>query len=414
MKSKTTIEVNGKQYDATTGAVIGVAAAPVAHSGHNIDGFFRSRHSTPKAKESDVVQVRVAPAAKPEHQAKRSVNHAKAHTPATAHRAQVQQPAEPTEPAQQQAVTHHQHGRVAASHAKRHATQSSRTLMRRSVHRPQPSFHKQAGTVASLQHNVPHLIVPKSSVVGIDVDRMVRAKEVHRSANISHHGKSSLVTPVVAPLAVAPTPGVKPGEGEPPAVPAPKPTNAPVGDPSDPKKDIFEQALMEASHFVDLQAHKLHFKKQARRHVISMASGTLALIVIAGFAVYQNTPGLQFKVASVQAGVSTHMPNFKAAGFAYEGAKARDGKLTVGFSKGGSTYQLTQTTTNLTGDEMIDAVGGTTASGHPAYKTIEAGGTTIYRFDNTNATWVADGTWYTVSGNAALSDNQVESLVKNV
>jgi len=414
MKSKTTIEVNGKQYDATTGAVIGVASTAAVRSGHNIDGFFRARHHAPKPAEHETVHVTVAtpaaaPAPKPQHQPQRSLNHAKRHVPASSHRSEA---AEKPVPTQHEHAAHHRVSGT-SNHTRHRATQSSKTLMRNSVSRPQPSFYKQAGTVASLQHDVPHLIVPKSSVVGIDTARLVRAKEVPRSIKISHHGNPHLVTPTVAPLAVQTAPGSKPGEDEPKAVPAPKPANEPVGKPKDPN-DMFEKALMGASHFVDLQAHKLHFKKQARRHVISMASGTLALIVIAGFALYQNTPGLQFKVASVQAGVSTRMPNFQAAGFAYEGAKARDGKLTVGFSKGENTYQLTQTTTNLTSDEMIDAVGGTTASGHPAYKTLEAGGTTIYRFDNTNATWVADGTWYTVSGNAALSDSQVQSLVKNV
>src|SRR6185369_17839132 len=150
----------------------------------------------------------------------------------------------------------------------------------------------------------------------------------------------------VAPLAVQPVPVPTKPEGEVPSgAPAPTPSTKPPA--NTPTEKIFEQALMKANNFVDVRTHVHHFRKQTKRHLTSMAAGTLALVVIAGFAAYQNTPGLQFKVASLQAGVSTSVPNLKAAGFAYEGARSHDGKLTVGFSNEQGAYSLTQQTTNL-------------------------------------------------------------------
>jgi hypothetical protein len=198
---------------------------------------------------------------------------------------------------------------------------------------------------------------------------------------------------------------VKPEGEEPSTPPAPQPNNKPL--------DIFEHALMNASHYVDVQAHHARFRLQTRHHLTSMAAGTLALLVIAGFAAYQNTPGLQFKVASMHAGVATHMPNFKAAGFAFNGVKANGSKLTVGFSSVSGNYQLTQSPTNLTGSDMIDSVGATDASGTPDYQTLQAGDTTVYRLSNTSASWVLHGTWYTVSGSNYLTDGQLQSLVTN-
>jgi hypothetical protein len=170
---------------------------------------------------------------------------------------------------------------------------------------------------------------------------------------------------------------------------------------------------MNASHYVDVQAHHARFRLQSRRHLASMAAGTLALLVIAGFAAYQNTPGLQFKVASMHAGVATRMPNFKAAGFAFNGVKASGDHLTVGFSGVTGNYQLTQSHTNLSSGDMINTVGATDASGTPDYQTVQAGDTTVYRLSNTSATWVQNGTWYTVSGSSYLSDTQLTSLVRN-
>ncbi len=417
MKSKTTIEVNGKQYDAVTGAVIGVATAPPVQTGHNIDGFFRVRPSASIAPVASAEKITILAAPVPLHpqhhrQPERTINHARAHTP----QATDARPHDHTEQvAQTEHAPSHSHHRSVSTpnHTKHRVTQNSKTLMRTSVQRPQPSFHKQAGTIASLTHDVPSLIVPKASVGSIDETRLARAQSTLRSPHVSHHESDHhRVQPVVTSLAVqpVPTPPVttpKPGTtDDPTAAPPPKPDNAPP--------DIFQQALMNATNFVDTRVHVRHFKKQAKRHVASMAAGTLALVVIAGFAAYQNTPGLQFRVASVQAGISTSMPNFKAAGFAYNGVHAESGKLTIGFSNAGTKFQLTQQATNLSGGDMIANIGATDASGTPTYTTIKAGDTTVYRFDNTGATWVSNGTWYTVNGNGPLTNSQVEALVKNI
>lgn len=448
MKSQNTIEVNGRRYDASSGALLGSASVPPVRTGGNMDGFFRARSSAPKnatvaatqpekvavritpqpkaavhrvapapqpavmhvAKEpaESLVAVKIAPKPKLKPHAERTINHARAHAPQLP-AAKEPRMAAVAQPSKQKLADLHS----PANHAKPRATQNSLTLMRSAVKRPTPSLVKQLGPKGALQHSVPSLIVPKASVNSVDSSRLERAKSVERSPHVVHHGVVSrpAIHPTLAPLAVQPVP-VKP-EGEVPGTaPAPQPTNKP----DDPGKtpDMFEQAMANASHFVDVHAHRAHFNKQARKHVTSMAAGTLALLVIAGFAAYQNTPGLQFKVASIQAGVTTGMPNFKAAGFAYNGVRAHNGELTVGFNNTKGSYQLTQTNTNLSGNDMIQNIGATDASGTPNYRTIQAGDTTVYRFDNTGATWVSGGKWYTVSGSSALTDSQVESLIRNI
>ncbi|HSX30819.1 MAG TPA: hypothetical protein VLE99_02790 [Candidatus Saccharimonadales bacterium] len=407
MKSKTTIEVNGKRYDAITGEMLGATSAPVVHTGQNIDGFFRARTIAPKQLPvAEKITILAAPAPRPHPSPQKSpyrgTNHARTHVPQAAQTVTVREPR----------GVHHVEKVVvhrtpsAPNHARAHTPQSSQILMRASVQRPDPSFHKQAGTKASLQHSVPSLIVSKASVGTIDTGRLIRAQHTSRHPQVLHHATSSPmgVQPNLVALTVQPVP-VKPQEQVPNTTPAPKRENT---------TDIFEKALARANNFIDLHSHKLHYHKQARRHLTSMAAGTLALLVIAGFAAYQNTPGLQFRVASIRAGVSTTMPNFKAAGFAYNGVHASGDRLTIGFSRGQGTYQLTQQSTNLSNDDMIASISATDASGTPNYRAVQATNTTIYRFANTNATWVENGTWYTVNGNAPLSDQQVQSLVKNI
>jgi hypothetical protein len=409
MKSKTTIEVNGKHYDAVTGALINVAGAPHPHRGQNIDGFFRSRTSTvpnqhtPPIKDSITVLATPAPAPKPHKQPGRTVNHAQRRQPQDTKTVSVRVKSGVQH---SQKLTVHR-SPVSPNHTKAVKQQSSQTLMRTAVKRPAPSFHKQAHTKATLQHTVPSLIVAKKSINTLDEARLARAQQAARSPLISHHtGNQPVgVLPQFGPLSVVPVP-VKPEGQEPATPPAPQPSNKPT--------DIFEHALANANHFVDLQSHKTHFRKKARRHAASMAAGTVALLLIAVFAFYQNSPGLQFKVASVHAGVTTHMPDLQAAGFAYNGAKADNGKLIVGFSNANGSYRLSQVNTNLSGQDVINNLGATDAGGNPDFTTVQADGTTVYRFGNTDALWVQDGTWYTVTGTGALTNDQVTALVRNI
>ncbi len=408
MKSKSIIELNGKRYDAITGKMLSdddVAAA--TSSGHNIDGFFKSRTSiSPRAQNTDEEVLGVAARTKKPHKPARAINHARAHIPQHSVIAETRPQGTVAKTTPKPVV---QRAAVSPNHAKAHTVQHSKTLMRSVVQRPQPSFRRQANTQASLQHAVPSLIVPKKLAVIVDDGRLARAQTTARSPHISHHtvaGASLALQPNFTALAVKPEP-VKPQEQVPGTAPAPQPNNKPT--------DIFEHALANAEHYVDLKAHKLHFKNKTRAHVASMAAGALALVVIATFAVYQNTPGLQFKVASIQAGFSTSMPDFKAAGFAYNGVRAQGNKLTVGFSNDSGDYKLTQQATNLSEDDMIGSIGATDSSGNPTYTAIDTDNdTTVYRFHNTDATWVKDGKWYTLTGTHALSNGEVRTLIQNI
>lgn len=369
MKSKNIVKLPAESSAATAGGA--TATAPKSTTGKNIDGFFRgsSTMATSGNPAAQVVAVLAAPAPAPRPAGKpsRIPNHARAHQP-----------------------------------------ESPKTLMRRAVKPPHQSFKQQTAVQGSLQHQVPSLIVKKASIGSINPYRLGRATLVSRSPHISHHhvAASQPVAVTLAPLVVQAVPD-KPEEEVPAGAPAPQPSNKPL--------DMFEHAMANASHYVDVTAQKAILKKHARRHFTSMAAGTLALLVIAGFAAYQNTPGLQFKLASLQAGVATHMPNFQAAGFAYTGVKADNGTLTVGFrGSQGNTYQLTQQTTNWSGSDMIQNISSTDASGTPNFTTVIAHGTKIYKFSNNTATWVSNGEWYQLRGTGALNDSQLNALVSNV
>jgi len=405
MEKETNLTVERKHSGAAASEVLDLRT-PLAgrRSAPSIDGIFRSRTQiVPTAKTAPVITEAITKsdidaASEPPS---RGVNHTKARK---------------LQPGRTKAINVHHTvpttapivvNRQPAQHIHHHATQHSQTLKREAVKRPAPSLHNRLKPQGALAHTTPSVIALKNHADAIDGDRLARAQLTQRHPAVAHHAQpQSSVVPIFAPLQVATAPG-NPGN-EPPVTPPPQQGNEPE------EGDIFTKALATANHFVDVRTHRAQFKKKKQTHIATMLAGSLALIIIASFVAYQNSPALQLQVASMQSGIAASLPNFKAAGFQYNGVRANNNSVTVGFKNSSGNYQLTQTSTNFSDADMIQSIGSTTASGNPAYSVILAGNTVVYRFSNINATWVANGKWYTVTGNSALSDNQVKALVHEV
>ena len=395
MENTATIDLSGRRYDAVTGVMLGPSSAPPLRlSGRNIDGFFRARATaTPQR-----TTAKGAPTV-------RRLNHTRAHTPQAAASRSIAVRHSAVRP-QTLEVRRRQ-----PNHVRHHAQQRSRTLRRDAVPAPAPSTHNLLSPKHALQHKVPGAVALKTSAVSLDAGRLARAQSVHQSPFVTRHGRQSGLVPTFAPLAVQPLPtptdppAPVPGSGEAPVPPSPQPTNKP---------DLFEQAIANAGHYVDFRSHTAAYKKRARLHVASMAAGSLVLVIAAAFVAYQNNPALQLKLASIRSGVSSSLPNLSDSGLTYTSARAGDSRLTFGFQGTDGALQLTQTTTNLNDAELIETIGSTNASGTPAYQSVMAGNTMVYRFSNTTATWVSNGKWYTLSGSTAISDQRVKTIVEHI
>lgn len=310
----------------------------------------------------------------------------------------VHQVAQPTKPTKS-TVTR------ATNHTGAHKPQHAKTLMRHAVTAPTPGLKKQMHPVHALTHEQQHVIPVKHAAQAVDSSRLHRAQHVEKNEQVRRFHSPSPVKVTFTNVPVQSTPQDIPGTDEPAAAPPPTPTNKPV--------DLFEQAVENANHYVDVAGHKVHMKKKARRHALSMVAGVFALFIIAGFALYQNSPGVQIKFASVRAGVATNAPNFAASGFAYAGAHADKSRLVIGMTNAGVNYTLTEQATNLSSEEMIDHVSAVDAGGTPNYTTVNAGASTVYRLGGSQATWVKDGVWYNVHSNQGISDQQLQTLVQN-
>jgi hypothetical protein len=387
------IELNGKRYDALTGAYLGAghapAAAPAKHAkGRVIDGFIRptatNAHVTPIPKKSAAAHTATAPnpVSKPKSITKPSTATAR---PSTApHPVTV---------------------------AKAHQPERAKTLMRRSVRKPEavmkPAIKPQAP--AEIAAKPVSAIVPKRSALQVDPQRLERAqttvkhtgvrrfqpaKPDHSPAAMQHSPTTATHNAHVPVIAVRPAPEHHTGKSPTPHA----------------HTDIFEAAIARANSHKQ-QPHKpLH--KIRRRRFINIAAGIAAFFVIGGFVTYLNMPNIQLHIASMQAGFKADMPRFKPNGYALQGGVQRSGNtVTMTFQSGENNFSLTQQPSDWNSQTLLENTFALQSSQH---KTVEAAGRTVYIYDDSNATWVDGGVRYDVTGNAPLSTNDITNLASSL
>ncbi|HEU4913953.1 MAG TPA: DUF4367 domain-containing protein [Candidatus Saccharimonadales bacterium] len=398
------IELNGKQYDAITGALIGesrikatpVSRAPRSHQGRVIDGFVRKPSQT-----SAVPQVQT-PTPKSNHATAAPAKPA-AHQPKMA---DVRR-AKPTQ------VKHHQPER-------------SKTLMRHVVHKPTVNMKPAIKTtgpaemIAKPASELATQLEKKVSVTQVNPVRLARASHVPKSHHIRKFEKQRY----------GHTPAQRPSQYNTATRPvrqdlrhASRPT--PIASRSvaleqaaarlstrQSANDLFEAALIHAASHEEPR-HKPSGRKALRRkRMVSLVAGLGAFLVIGGFVTYLNMPGIELRVASVRAGFHAELPSYKPTGYALDGGvKASEGKVEVTYRSGDSSYKITQVASDWNSATLLDQ--NTEQRGAPT-QTIQSEGRIIYIYDDNNASWVDGGVRYEVTGNANLNADDLVSLATSM
>lgn len=378
-KAKTTIELNGKLYDARTGKILGdTQATPVNHaqpstanvadkrsSGTVVDGFVRRPHV-----------ARSMPTATP---AANTTPH----------------PTSRSKP-----------------NTKKPALQKSQTLMRPTVRKP-----------AKLVDSTP---VPAQKVVAKKANpaRVARAASTPQSNSIQkYHGvqpmsgiiKKQAVVPVAAPQQAVATPATVAGAPVQPADVTNHIAQLATSTEAHLKEsvDVIEESLRNASahlqHFDDTVNRRGFFRRFGffKSRAANLAMLSIAGFLLLGFFAYQNAPNLEMQMASARSGVAAQLPGYKPAGFRVgKGIKAEPGKVTVAFRSNSSDkeYTVTQQSSNWSSDALL--ANHVLASKKP-YQTYQSEGRTVFIYDDSNATWVNGGIWYEVNGNSSLSSDQL-------
>lgn len=364
--SQNVIELNGKRYDAITGAYLGKGSHVGLHMsgpGRVIDGFMR-----PQSK------------AVPERPAAVSVHH---------------KTIEPLHPPVARKRTH-QPAKLAKPHHPEHA----KTLKRTAVHQPSVTIKPKVKTQAPAELAArPHTALQhKPSASSIDPDRSSRATHISRHQAVRHFHSAQHAAPTHSALHVP----VIPVRAAPPA-----PARAQA---HKTHSDIFESAIARAkSHEQPRHTPRAH---RTRRRLVNSLAIVAAFLVIGGFVGYLNLPNLELRVASVQAGFRASMPSYTPTGYALQGdIKRSGGTVSLSFRSGDSRYTITQQASDWNSQTLLDNTLALTNS----HDTIQKNGQTIYVYGNgANAAWVNGGVRYDLAGNAQLSSDDIAQIATSL
>lgn len=372
------IELNGKRYDALTGALLGKGSAKPAH-GRAIDGFVRS-----------------APVHKPK------IQQAAAHAPrppASTAAALTQPPAKKTVPKKIPLA--------AAKPLPAHKPQHAKTLMRRAVHKPQASLKPaiKLQTPAEMMAKPHSALMHKHSAQQIDESRLARAGKTSKHQAIQRFRPTHPARPAAHPL-------VTPARTSHVPVIAVRPAPVHISRATPVKQqpaDIFEAAIARATSH-EQPKHKLPVQR-GRRLVNTLAIvGTF--LIIGGFIGYLNLTSLELRVASMQVGFHAAMPAYTPTGYALEdGVKRNGGTISLSFRSGESRYTITQQASDWNSQTLLD---NTLALSGP-HTAIQKNGQTIYVYGKgANAAWVSGGIRYDITGNADLTADEIATIATSL
>lgn len=261
-----------------------------------------------------------------------------------------------------------------------HGSQRSKTLRRKSLNAPATSTKIQ---------------------VKFDAQKSVQHE---KSAAISRFAPH----PVIAPSQTAETPDI-------PAQPhaysdkvaehATKAQASPT-----PAKEIKDHAIQKALASAKSEKHS----SKRGSHVFSMATGGLAILLLAGYLTYISMPTISMRVAAAQAGIDASYPTYQPSGYSLAGPIAYgDGEVSIAFAAtaGPQNYTINEKETAWDSSALLENYVIPASAGE--YATHQQGGLTIYTYDS-GAAWVNGGILYTIEGNAPLSEDQILKIASSL
>jgi hypothetical protein len=347
-KNNNIIEINGKQYDARTGA-------PLSAS-----------HSNPHANH---------------HQATETVK-------PIVHKPQMSD------------VIRHP-----AKHVKGHPTQSSKTLMRHTVHKPDPSAKKHFkanGHTDKLVAKSAADIAQKSSVHAVDGKRAKHAARVEKSNLITRFSDTVAAQPPLlmsAPSATLTAPAI--------------PLTSSAAEQPD-TATLLQHALDNATSHTEKHPHSKKAKSpKLSRKITGLSAMALSIAVLIGVVGTQATTSLKLHMASAKAGFAVAVPGYKPDGFSVGKLNYSTGVAAIHFTSNSDkrSYALTEQVSEMNSAALRDNF---ITSQQAPYQTIETAGRTVYLYGQHNATWVSGGVWYQLQGAGALSDHQLVEIAKSL
>lgn len=272
--------------------------------------------------------------------------------------------------------------------------QKSRTLNRKYVKQDAP-----AAASAQRQPAQP-AIVPRRTVQTPQVSRSESISRFAKEYNAAHAAPRKAMNDIAAPTThpIARKAHV--------AMAAKAPAQTTIKPSAVIKQEAIANAMAKtpAKHEIREVRHK-HTSKARRQ--LSMASASLAILLLGGYFTYLNMPQISTRVAAAQAGIAASYPTYHPTGYSLSGPVAYDeGSVSMKFAANASpqNFTLSQSRSGWDSSAVLDNY--VTPKVGDNYSATTMNGLTIYTY-GTNAVWVNGGILYSISGNAPLSSDQI-------
>ncbi len=285
----------------------------------------------------------------------------------------------------------------------------------------EPQVPKATPARAHTPHSHLHQTAQKSHTL----NRRVVKKEISPARPVLHPVKKS---PMVTKFAAHPSgfthslPAAKPADIAPRQHPMVTKANqhlqqqkAPVA--LKPSQVIKQEAVKEALEKAPAKHEKNEVTPKKRSKFArfsSIASASLALLLLGGYFTYLNMPNLSVRVAAAQAGINASYPEYKPDGYSLNGPIAyNQGQVSMKFAAnaGPQNYTIDQAKSSWDSSAVLDNYVKKKVGEN--YIIYNERGLTIYTFDG-NAAWVNGGILYTISGDAPLSSDQIRRIATSM
>lgn len=179
------------------------------------------------------------------------------------------------------------------------------------------------------------------------------------------------------------------------------------------KQEAIAKAMAQTPDKRDRKEVKQPRHSKTRRFA-GLASASLAILLLGGYFTYLSMPAISTRVAAAQAGIAASYPGYQPTGYSLSGPVAyQQGRVTMTFAANASpsAYKLEQTKSGWDSSAVLDSFVKPNAGDD--YETTASNGLTIYTYEHT-AAWVNRGIFYTISGDAPLSNDQIQRIAASL
>ena len=290
-------------------------------------------------------------------------------------------------------------------------TERATTLSRATVKKPTPVKHPKA--VAGVASQPTRIVVhskgsqsPKAEPTIIRSSRI--AKFNHAPVSVVHKANVPLVPAPKQQTARSTVRKAYDIADTPPAAHHKSPGKA-VAHHTPKSTNIFETALQSAT------SHKTtHIATAKRRRLGKLSIAGMSVLILGLFFTYQNAPRIALYRAQSTIGFEASVPGYQPAGFRRIGpVQYQKGIVVINFQSNSDDrqYTVTQTATALDNSNLANTY---LKSSGKQFETTSINGNTIYIYENSRATWINQGVWYTIDGNAHLGKDQLTNIIASI